>query len=240
MRREIFPQRAAAILGDMRGRILAMGGGNILSAGSKLEELLLSLSVKARPRVAFLPTAAADSGERIALFHDAFRARACVPEVVTLFGMPERPAERVAAADVVYVSGGNTANALALWRVHGIDRALREVWQAGGVLGGWSAGAICWFEDAPTDSFGPRLRPLRDGLGLLQGSFCPHYDGEPQRRPSYTSFVADGMPAGHAADDDCGLLFEGRELREVVAQREGACAYRVGPEGEEPLEARQL
>ncbi len=224
----------------MRGRILAIGGGNVLSAGSKLEDLLLELSAKPRPRVAFLPTAAADSGERIALFHDAFRSRACEPEVVTLFGMPERPAERVAAADVVYVSGGNTANALALWRVHGIDRALHDVWTRGGVLGGWSAGAVCWFEDAPTDSFGPRLRPLGDGLAFLQGSFCPHYDGEPERRPAYTRLVSGGMPPGHAADDDCGLLFEGAELREVVAQREGARAYRVTPDGEEPLEGRLL
>lgn len=224
----------------MRGRILAMGGGNLLSARSTLEELLLELGGTARPRVAFLPTAAADSGERIALFHDAFRGRACAAEVVTLFGMPERPAERVAAADVVYVSGGNTANALALWRVHGIDRALRDVWERGGVLGGWSAGAVCWFEDAPTDSFGPRLRGLSDGLGFLKGSFCPHYDSEPERRRAYSRLVSDGMQSGYAADDDCGLIFEDGELREVVAQRDGARAYRVTPDGEEPLEARLL
>ncbi len=224
----------------MRGRILAIGGGNVLSPSSKLEELLLELSGKSRPRVAFLPTAAADSGERIALFHDAFRNRACEPDVVTLFGMPERPAERVAAADVVYVNGGNTANALAVWRVHGVDVALRELWERGGVLGGWSAGGICWFEDAPTDSFGPQLRRLGDGLGLLPGSFCPHYDGEPARRPTYTRLVADGMASGYAADDDCGLLFEDGELREVVAQRAGARAYRVTQDGEEPLEARLL
>jgi dipeptidase E len=224
----------------MRGRILAIGGGTVLSPSSKLEELLLELTGKPRPRLAYLPTAAADSGERIALFHDAFRGRDCDREVVTLFGMPEKPAERVAAADAVYVNGGNTANALAVWRVHGIDRALREVWERGGVLGGWSAGGICWFEDGPTDSFGPRLRRLGDGLGFLPGSFCPHYDGEPQRRPAYTRLVSDGMQPGYAADDDCGLLFEGTELREIVAQRAGARAYRVTPDGEEPLEARLL
>jgi peptidase E len=218
-----------------------MGGGDVLSTRSKLEELLLELAGKPRPHVAFLPTAAADSGERIALFLDAFRSRSCEPEVVTLFGMPERPAERVAAADVVYVNGGNTANALALWRVHGIDRALREVWERGGVLGGWSAGGICWFEDGVTDSFGPRLRELGDGLGWLPGSFCPHYDGEPERRPTYTRLVREGVLApGHAADDDAALLFEGTELREVVSQREGARAYRVTADGEEPLDARLL
>jgi peptidase E len=223
------------------GHILAIGGGDMLSAGSKLEELLLELSGKARPRVAFLPTATADSRERIALFDDAFRGRACEPEVVTLFGMPERPADRVAAADVVYVHGGNTANALAIWRVHGIDRALREVWERGGVLGGWSAGAICWFGDSVTDSFGPALRPLGDGLGFLSGSFCPHYDGEPARRPAYTRLVREGvLPDGYAADDDAAFHFEGTELREVVSQRDGAQGYRVSAEGEEPLEVRLL
>jgi peptidase E len=223
------------------GHILAIGGGDVLSPRSKLEELLLELSGKKRPRVAFLPTAAADSGERIALALDAFRERDCELEVVTLFGMPESPAERVAAADVVYVNGGNTANALAIWRVHGVDRALREVWQRGGVLGGWSAGAICWFEDSVTDSFGPALRQLGDGLGFLSGSFCPHYDGEPERRPAYTRLVREGvLAAGYAADDDAGFHFEGPELREVVSQRDGARGYRITAAGEEPLEARPL
>jgi len=223
------------------GHILAIGGGGVLSSGSKLEELLLELSGKARPRVAFLPTAAADSGERIELFHDAFRDRNCELEVVTLFGMPERPAERVAAADVVYVNGGNTANALAIWRVHGVDRALREVWERGGVLAGWSAGANCWFEDSVTDSYGPVLRELGAGLGLLPGSFCPHYDIELERRPTYTRLVRDGiLPAGYAADDDAAFHFDGAELREVVSQRDGASGYRITAEGEEPLEVRLL
>jgi peptidase E len=225
----------------MSGHILAMGGGDLLSPASKLEGLLLELSGKPRPRVAFLPTAAADSGERIALFLDSFRARECEPEVVTLFGMPERPAERVAAADVVYVNGGNTANALAVWRVHGVDEALREVWRKGGVLGGWSAGGICWFDDGLTDSFGPQLRPLDDGLGLLVGSFCPHFDVEPQRRPLFLQLIEEAaLPPGVAADDDAALVYEGRELREVVAQRPGALGYSVTLAGEEPLETRLL
>ena len=225
----------------MAGHILAMGGGDVLSATSKLEDLLLELSGKKRPRVAFLPTAAADSGERIALFLDSFGTRTCEREVVTLFGMPERPAERVAAADVVYVNGGNTANALAIWRVHRIDEALREVWRKGGVLGGWSAGGICWFADGLTDSFGPQLRQLSDGLGFLDGSFCPHFDAEPQRRPQFLSLILEGtLPPGLAADDNAALVFEGRELREAVAQRPGALGYRVSEAGEEPLETRLL
>jgi dipeptidase E len=227
-------------LANVPGRILAMGGGALLDSAAVLEDYLLELSPARRPRVCFLATAVGDRAERIELFYLAFRGRGCDATHVELFGMPERPAEAVAASDVVYVNGGNSANLLALWRLHGVDAAVREVWQRGGVLAGWSAGAICWFEDAPTDSFGPRLRRLGDGLGILQGSFCPHYDSEPERRRAYTRLVADGMPAGYAADDDCGLVFEDGGLREVVAQRDGARGYRVGPEGEDPLEARLL
>ncbi|HUQ23469.1 MAG TPA: peptidase E, partial [Gaiellaceae bacterium] len=223
------------------GHILAIGGGGVLDPASKLEELLLELAGVARPRICFLPTAAADDEERIESFYDAFRSRACEPSHLTLFGMPEEPAARLAAQDVIYVNGGNTANMLAIWRVHGVDRALRDAWGRGAVLGGWSAGANCWFGDSVTDSFGPELRELGGGLGLLSGSFCPHYDGEPERRPTYTRLVGGGvLPPGYAADDDAAFHFEGTELREVVSQRDGAQGYRVTSDGEVALEARLL
>ena len=225
----------------MSGHILAMGGGGILSPDSLLEDCLLELSGKARPRVGFLPTAGGERAEGIQWFYDAFSGRDCEPSHLELFGMPEEPAAWVAAQDVVYVCGGNTANALAIWRVHGVDVALRDAWEGGAVLGGWSAGANCWFEDSVTDSYGPRLRELGGGLGLLAGSFCPHFDGEPERRPTYTRLVRDGvLPPGYAADDDVAFHFEGTELREVVSQREGARGYRVGADGETALEPRRL
>jgi dipeptidase E len=225
----------------MAGHILAMGGGDVLSPSSKLEDYLLELSCKARPKVGFLPTAGGERPEGIQQFYDAFAGRDCEPGHLELFGTPEQPAAWVSAQDVVYVCGGNTANALALWRVHGVDRALRQVSERGGVLGGWSAGGICWFESGLTDSFGPQLSPLRDCLGLLPGSFCPHFDAEPRRRPLFVSLVREAvLPVGLAVDDDAALLFEGTELREVVSQREGAHGYRVGVDGETPLEARLL
>ena len=142
--------------------------------------------------------------------------------------------------DAIYVSGGNTANALAIWRVHGFDAILREAWEAGIVLAGWSAGMICWFEAGVTDSFGPQLDGMRDGLGFLPGSGCPHYDGEGRRRPGYTQLVREGFPAGLAADDCVALRFDGTELAEVVSSRAGSRAYRVSAEGEEPIEPRRL
>ena len=142
------------------------------------------------------------------------------------------------AQDAISVGGGTTANMLAIWRVHGFDRILREAWESGVVLFGASAGMICWFEAGVTDSFGPGLDGMRDGLGLLAGSACPHYDGEALRRPRYRELVDGGFPEGIAADDGVGLHYVGTELREVVTCRPGATAYRVTRDGEERLAAR--
>ncbi|MGH3072499.1 MAG: Type 1 glutamine amidotransferase-like domain-containing protein [Gaiellaceae bacterium] len=225
----------------MPGQILAMGGGALISRDSAIEDFMLGLARSDRPRVCFLPTAGGEKPEWIVRFYEEFTARDCEPSHLTLFGMPADPAGHVARQDVIYVGGGNTANMLAIWRVHGIDRALREAWEHGAVVGGMSAGANCWFEDSVTDSFGPELRALGGGLGLLAGSFCPHYDGEPERRPAYTRLVREGaLPPGYAADDDAAVHFVGTELREVVSQRDGARGYRVTADGEEPLEGRLL
>jgi dipeptidase E len=221
------------------GHIVAIGGGSLLDPHSRLETLVLDLSGVESPRVCFLATGMAEHAEPILRFYRAFGTRACLPTHLELFGRPDKPAARLDDQDVIYVSGGNTANALALWRVHGIDEALRAAHERGAVLAGWSAGANCWFEDTVTDSFGP-LRALGDGLGLLEGSFCPHYDSEVARRSTYTRLVAEGMVPGLAADDDAAFVFRDGELVEVVAQREGARGYRVTAAGEEPLEPRLL
>ena len=225
----------------MSGHIVAIGGGwPAADPRSSLDELMLSLTDATRPRVCFVPTAAGDSDRVIAAFFEAFSRRNCEPSCLRLFGVPDRPVERLATADVIYVAGGNTANALAIWRLHGVDVALREAWERGAVLGGASAGANCWFECCVTDSFGLELDPRHDGLGVLPGSFCPHYDGEERRRPRYRSLVDGGFPAGYAADDDAAFHFEGTEFREVVSARTGACGYRVEPGSETPIAPRLL
>lgn len=224
-----------AILVDVPGRILAIGG---FSLGSPFDDLVLDLATG--PRILFVPTAAGDPQRVVAAFYESFGRRAEPAHVSFNPWPPEELRELVLAHDVVYVSGGNTANALAIWRVHGFDAILREAWERGKLLCGWSAGMICWFEASVTDSFGPALAGMRDGLGLLPGSACPHYDGEARRRPVYTSLVRDGFPPGIACDDATAALYEGTELVEVVARAPGARAYRVTAEGEEPLETRLL
>ena len=205
-----------------------------------LEDYWLGLTGRDRPRVLVVPTAVADDAEpTLNLF--AQLADRAEPSHLSFFPWPPANLRELALGqDAIYVSGGNTANALAIWRVHGFDEILREAWQQGVVLAGWSAGMICWFEAGVTDSFGPQLEGMRDGLGFLSGSACPHYDGEAERRPVYQRLVREGFPPGLAADDCVALRFDGPELAEVASSREGSRAYRVTAEGEEPIEPRLL
>jgi peptidase E len=223
------------------GTIVAMGGLSWEDdERRRLEDYFLGLSGAERPRVLLVPTAVAEDAEPTLLLLTQLADRAQVSYLSFFPWPPSDLRELVLAQDVIYVTGGNTANALAIWRVHGFDRILREAWEAGVVLTGWSAGMICWFEASVTDSFGPQLDGMRDGLDFLPGSACPHYDGEELRRPVYARLVSEGFPPGLAADDCVALRFDGTDLAEVVTAREGARAYRVTPEGEEPIDPRPL
>ena len=171
----------------MSGHIVAMGGGGFLGGDltSPLDDLLLDLAGLPKPHVVFLPTATGDAVRAVDAFEIAWSGRSCTTDVAFTFGIPDRPAEQVAAADIVVVAGGNTANMLAVWRLHGVDEALRDRWEAGAVLGGVSAGANCWFEACVTDSFSIELDGLSDGLGILGGSsprlWAPARGGVPSR-----------------------------------------------------------
>lgn len=211
-------------------RILAIGGVQ-LSPGSAdwpLHQYMLELAGQARPRICMLATASGENAEMLAQFYATF-ARAAEPTHLDLFGRRVGDVDAfLLDQDVIYVAGGNTANMLAIWRVHGVDKALKAAWEAGVILAGWSAGGNCWFESSVTDSFGLGLDALKDGLRFLPGSFCPHYDSESLRRPRYEELVGSGaLPDGIAADDGVGCLYVGRELADVVAPLPGQHAYRV-------------
>ena len=167
----------------MAGTIVAMGGISWEDEERRpLEDYWLGLTGAERPRVLVVPTAIADAAEPTLNLVTQLHDRAVVSYLPFFPWPPSDLRELALAQDAIYVSGGNTANALAIWRVHGFDAILREAWEAGVVLAGWSAGMICWFEAGVTDSFGPQLEGMRDGLGFLPGSACPHYDGEGDRR----------------------------------------------------------
>jgi dipeptidase E len=217
---------------------VAVGGGKFCE---ELARFLAGLTGRERPRVLYIGTAAAEDPESALRMYDRFGPMVELTRLEFFPWPPEDLRSTLLDQDLIFVGGGNTANMLAIWRVHGVDELLREALDRGVVLSGSSAGGICWFAEGITDSFGPQLDKM-DCLGFLPGSFCPHYDDEELRRPRYHALIQDGLAEGYAADSGVGLHFVDGELGEVVACDEGSKAYRVevrdGEVVEEPIEAR--
>ena len=212
----------------MSGHIVAIGGGATPDVMPILR-FIVGLARRERPRVCFVPTASGDDLAAIVRFYRAFSQLDCEMTDLPLF---QRTASDLAAfvreQDVFYVGGGNTANLLAIWRTHGLDALLSQALDDGAVLCGSSAGMNCWFEASTTDSFDlAKLAPLHDGLGFLEGSACPHYDAEQQRRPLYHELIAGGFPAGYAVDNRAAIHFQDGEFVEAVSCSPEAKAYRV-------------
>ena len=214
-----------------RRQIFAMGGGGFTMepANPLLDDFVLSLPGTAEPKILFLATASGETGAHLNAFRERFAHRTCVTSDLSLFRLSETTRtleEIVLEQDIVYVGGGSMRNLLALWQAHGLERILMRAWEAGTVLAGLSAGAMCWFGAGVTRSRG--APETLDGLGLLDGSLSVHADGEPERLPVWLAAVRDGaIPGGWALDDGVGLLFRGRTLERVVSSRPGAGAERA-------------
>jgi peptidase E len=208
-----------------------------------MTRFLVELTGRERPGVLYIGTASAEDPSAALRVYDQFGRLAEVSRLDFFPWPPDDLRSVVLGADLIAVGGGNSANMLAIWRVHGVDELLREALDSDVVLAGTSAGGLCWFESGVTDSFGPQLEQM-DYLGFLPGSFCPHYDDEELRRPRYHELLREGLAPGYAADAGVALHFVDGQLREVLACQEGSKAYRVelrdGKVVETPIEARLL
>jgi peptidase E len=208
-------------------KILIAGGGY----GTAFIRYMAELTGKPRPKLCYLPTASADRPDGILTWF-----RNCAPlnvepyvqeSFIASTRMNRSWAEVFLSMDGIVASGGNTLNQQAIWKAQGIDLVLREAWDRGIVLGGASAGSLCWFEEGTTDSRPKELTVVK-GLGFLEGSHSPHYDAEPGRRPLYQKLIASGeLKPGYACDNDAGIYFEDNEVKRVVKTRANAKVYYV-------------
>ena len=206
---------------------IALGGGGFLMEDTPLlDDYILRVCKEDNPRICFVPTATGDYEGYSLQFYRRIALSNCRAIDLRLFKRQISDLEDFACSqDIIYVGGGNTANMLAVWRVHGFDKASNTL-SEGVVLTGISAGSICWFEQGVTDSFGAKLQQM-DCLGFLAGSNCPHYDGEVNRRPAYHRLIGSGLLGGYAADDGVGLHFINGNLNHVVSSRPHAKGYKV-------------
>lgn len=225
-------------------KILIAGGG----FGTTFIRFLASLTGKERPRLCYLPTASADSEAGMIGWFQSCAPLNVIPFVqesfISSYSTKQSWDEILLSMDGIVASGGNTLNQQAIWSAQGIDETLRKAWDRGIVLGGASAGSLCWFEEGTTDSR-PKELTIVKCLGLLRGSHSPHYDAEGERRPVYQRLISSGqMKPGYACDNYAGIYFEGNEVRRVVHAREGAKVYYVSMIGgqihEELLESELI
>lgn len=236
--------RARHILASSGGFVSTGLWGVMKPGGIMLRAL--ELTGVTRPRVLLVLTASGDDHQYLSTMYSALAETGCDVDHLGLFPQPNRrPQDALAAADVVWVGGGSVANLLALWRLHGVDEAMSDAWERGAVLGGVSAGSICWHVGGPTDSFGVDLQVVDNGLGLLPYGNGVHYDSEEQRRPLLHRLVADGsLPLSYATDDRVGILYEGTEPVETVCDLDapdletGPAAYRIETIGGTVIESR--
>lgn len=188
---------------------------------------LFAQTGKQSPRVSFVGTAKGDLERFLLGFYSTFANAGCVPTHLPFFDRTPDLREHVMGQDIVFVGGGNVKSMMAVWRDWGFVEVLKEAYDEGIVLAGISAGAICWFEQAVVDSYASGLR-LIPALGFLSGSCCPHYDGEAQRRPSYSAFVASGEAGpGIAIDDAAAAHFVNGKLHRCVTSISGSGVYSV-------------
>jgi dipeptidase E len=224
----------------MKSHILAIGGAALPDQPDKLLliKYFLSLVPKKNPRVCFIGAAHGDADAGRLRFYAGFSRFSCTPTHLPLFARTPRDLESfVLEQDAIFVGGGNTRSMLAVWRDWGLDGYLRKAWERGIVLGGASAGSICWFEQGITDSIAGPLTAM-DCLGFLPGSNCPHYDSEPLRRPTYRKLVASGkIVEGVAADDGAALHYVDGKLLRAVAGRPRAKAYHLARSAGSPRRA---
>jgi peptidase E len=233
-------------------RILATSGGYVegpvqesIRLGSMLLDAL-SLTEKTRPRVCLVETAGGDQSRRYALSYEAFNYAGCDVTQLSLFPQPSANAEeRLCGSDLVWVGGGSVANLLALWQLHGVGEAMHAAWESGVILSGVSAGSVCWHVGGTTDSFGPTLKPVTNGLGFLPYANGVHYDAESQRRPLLHKLISEQVlpPLAYATDNGTGIWYEGIEAATVVADLDvdpddGPAAYKVELVNGEVVETR--
>ena len=222
----------------MKKQIIAIGGGGFGRSPGEgvIEKYILDQSNKERPNICFIPTATGDNEAYKVNYYSTFSKLNCSPVHLDFFKRTPDLEELIKQQDVIFVGGGNTKSMLAVWKDWGLDLILKEAYERGVIMCGVSPGAICWFEEGVTDSWSEELKVM-DCLGFVKGACCPHYDEEPQRRPSLSKFLTEGvMQSCYAVDGGCALHIENEQEYKAVVFAKDKNAYCVDLENNQVKE----
>ncbi len=216
-------------------KLIAIGGGEIrtkttLEIDRRVAALAKDHAGERRANALFFGTASHDSMPYFNSFRktytSVFDCKADVALLVYGEMNMEKIAAKVAAADCIYVGGGDTVFMLDLWKKTGTDKLILDAYRNGTVLCGLSAGAICWFEKMYTDYEIVRGESGNytsfPALGVLKGFCTPHYD----ERPEFDSvFLSSDAEVGYAIGNNCALEFTDETVTGVWSA--GGSAWRL-------------
>ena len=158
-----------------------LGGGDLkaketLPLDRKIAALAAPHAGEKRPCALFIGTASHDFMPYYNTFHKTYTGELGwkTDVALTVFHQPdaEKLDAKFAAADLIYVGGGDTLFMLDHWQKTGLGNRILEAYRRGVVVAGLSAGAICWFEQMYTDSVvdgAPTPYSFHPGLGILPG-----------------------------------------------------------------------
>ncbi len=214
---------------SLKRQIIAIGGGGFGRNPGEgiIENYILEQSDANKPKICFIPTATGDDEGYIESYYSTFSMLECDPVHLDFFKRTPDLEDLILNQDIIFVGGGNTKSMLAVWRDWNLDKLLKIAYQNGTIMCGVSAGAICWFDLGITDSWEEELK-IMSCLGFVKGVCCPHYDEEPERRPTVHELIKDQeMGSCIAVDGGCALHLINEDPYRSVAFSEKKNAFLV-------------
>ena len=186
----------------MNRHIIAISGGGFSEEENAfIDNYLLTIKRVERPiAIAFIPTASNDATGYVEKFHSAFQHELTSHLLIEDLSSPNIY-EIVKQLDIIYIGGGNTQYMLDVWRKTGFDRVLIDAYHQGVIIAGISAGAMCLFDQCFSEKAGGTYEQF-NGLNLLRGSFCPHYN-DPTRKKMYDAWRVNKQNIPHYTLTDC-------------------------------------
>lgn len=218
--------------------IIAIGGGGFGANPGQgiIEKYILKQTKKKNPKICFIPTATGDNEAYKVNFYTTFTNLDCNPSHLDFFKRTPNLNNLILNQDAIFVGGGNTKSMLAVWKEWGLDKILKKAYNNGIVMSGVSAGAICWFQNGITDSWASSLKVM-PCLNLIKGTCCPHYDEEPERKPTVKKLLINKkLKSVYAVDGGAALHIKDEKIFKSVVFKKNKGSYQVSRDGKEILE----
>jgi len=219
--------------------IIAIGGGGFThQTDPELEDFIIDQSPIKHPNIGFIGAASRDNPNRIDRFYQRFLNYAGSTSHLCQQSSMQTARDWISQQDIIYVGGGDTIHLLSYFRKNKLDSHLANAANNGTILAGVSAGAVCWYDVALSDSAGNGLTPL-PGLGIVPGSCCPHYSSEPERQKTFQQKISTrAMPDGVAIDDGVAVLIRPGQPPVAYSARNNMGAYSVEKKGNNSVTTR--